>query len=156
MKNLKKINILSPNYAFSGLLLFVFLITLLAVCYYSPVYVMAQKAMKIFVNEKPSDIKIINEKGVKLITLHFPVAKGRNTWTLETDYNENTQTIKIKTIHQPPKAKETMRGKIECNVCDASGDCQKCSGTGKITSGAECSVCNGSGDCWFCNGAGSY
>lgn len=46
--------------------------------------------------------------------------------------------------------------KIECNVCDGTGDCQTCNGDKKLEDGSKCYMCDGSGDCWFCDGEGNY
>ena len=47
----------------------------------------------------------------------------------------------------------------ECDVCDGSGECTCCSGTGTDPheyGGEECEDCGGSGECQNCDGRGAY
>lgn len=47
------------------------------------------------------------------------------------------------------------RGQMNfCIVCDNSGKCAECQGTGKISSDDLCPACFGTGKCFFCTGSG--
>ena len=56
----------------------------------------------------------------------------------------------------------TVQARSNCDICDGSGICQTCMGSGKFGEHweddylveDECYDCGGSGDCWHCNGSG--
>ena len=44
--------------------------------------------------------------------------------------------------------------KVDCYICEGSGDCPECGGTGTID-GEPCAACDGTGTCYRCNGEGT-
>ncbi|GEM_PF-1081899 len=114
----------------------------------------AEEAVKVFINNSPSAMKPVDEKGTLFVPLNFPVQEGKTNWTVTVEYDKSSRTVKI----QKTQVKQKLRGDMQCSRCSGSGKCQACypSGSGKNINDGPCNACDGNGKCWYCNGKGSY
>lgn len=113
-----------------------------------------EKVMQIFINQKPSKVKVEKIGDKCYVPLYFPVEKGQQEYDLKVKYDPETKKVEITKTRKDRK----MRGDGKCPICGGSGKCQHCYpvGSGDNTSGSPCNICNGTGDCQFCNGTGKY
>lgn len=114
----------------------------------------AEEAYKVFLNNSPSTMKPVDEKGTLFVPLNFPVEEGKTNWTVAVEYDNASRTVRI----QKTKVKQKLRGDTKCNRCDGSGKCQACypAGSGKNISDGTCNACDGTGKCFYCDGKGKY
>jgi len=114
----------------------------------------AEQALKVFINDSPSSVKPVDEKGTLFVPLNFPVEQGKTSWTVTVDYDKASGTVKI----QKGQVKQKLRGDTKCNRCSGSGKCQACypAGSGKNINDGACNACDGNGKCFYCDGKGDY
>ncbi|MCE1245042.1 MAG: hypothetical protein LWY06_00190 [Firmicutes bacterium] len=111
--------------------------------------------LKVFFNDKPSQITPVESGGKMYIPVYLPVEKGETSWDIKTKFDPTSKTLKIT---RTKKGEKLRAGETPCDRCSTSGKCQACypAGSGKNIQSDPCAVCNGTGKCQTCNGAGKF
>jgi hypothetical protein len=110
--------------------------------------------LKIFFNDKPSNVKALEVDGVPYVPVYFPAEERESRWEITIARDQASNTVRITKTRTGP----VLRGDHNCERCGGSGKCQSCYpvGSGKNIQDESCPVCNGSGNCGMCNGSGKY
>ena len=127
------------------------LITLIFVCGYG-LGLASQEAYQVSVNGNPSQIEVQRDKDTLLVPLTVPLDGDAAEWSVSLVRDDKAHKVEVKMTQ--PKVK--LRGMTDCYYCNGEGQCLNDypAGSGRTCSGVSEGMCNGTGRCYHCSGTG--
>lgn len=112
----------------------------------------ANEPFQVFINGQASKLQVQRDQDTVLVPLTIPVTAESEEWTLSVKRDDKAQKIEI----SMSSAKAKLRGVVDCYYCSGKGLCPNDypEGSGRTYAGHTDSICNGTGRCYHCYGTG--
>ena len=113
----------------------------------------AVEPYQVTINGQPSKIKVGHDKDSLILPLSLPVGNVAEDWNISLLRDDKAHRLDVKMS----SVKKKLRGEADCYYCTSSGNCTHdypSPGSGLNYSGVSEYICNGTGLCTHCSGTG--